>query len=211
MRTAPILAILALSVSAPALADDDTKEDDGTPKTRGSEVIEIEGAPPPPKVKAKPKKRYLARGELDNIFLRPAPPYSDDAITSDTWSVAWMLLDISDKGKVTRVKFLKYPGHDLESIAVEQALKLKFEPAKDDDDKPVRSYIVFPIEWPSYWWLVIRTGLATGIPDTSHIPCRGSGPLNMGSVHPTYRDCDPPEWEKANTEPWLTEPPEKKE
>jgi hypothetical protein len=207
MRTcrAPLVISLLAMLAVPAAADDDG------PETRGGEVIEIEGAPPPPKVKAKPKKRYLPRGEIDNIFLRPAPKYSDEAILTDKWSVAWMLLDIDEKGKVTRVKFLKYPGNDLEDIAVETALKLKFDPAKGEDDKPMRSYIVWPIEWPSYWWLVIKTGLATGIPDTSHIPCRGSGPLNMGSVHPTYRDCDGPEWDKANSEPWLTEPPAKDE
>jgi hypothetical protein len=197
--------VLIVAVTGPALADDKSGDKSGDKtETRGSEVIEIDGAPPPPKVKAKPKKRYLPSGELDNTFLRVAPRYSDDAITSDTWSVAWMLLDIDEQGAVTRVKFLKYPGHDLEKIAIETAMKIPFEPAKDDDGKAQRSFVVFPIEWPSYWWLIIKTGLATGIPDTSHIPCRGHGPLNMGSVHPTYRDCDPPEWDKANTEPWLT-------
>jgi len=181
--------------------------DDATP-TRGSEVIVIEGSPPPPKVKARPKKRYLPSGKLDNVFLRPAPAYSDAAVLSDSWSVAWMLLDIDDSGTVTRVKFLKYPGHDLEKIAVETALKLSFDPAIGEDGKPMRSYIVWPIEWPSYWWLVMRTGLATGIPDTSHIPCKGSGPINIGSVHPAYRDCDPPDWSKANTESWLTTAPD---
>ena len=199
-QSALILVVLS-SLSATALADGDKTE---KTETRGSEVIVIEGAPPPPKVKAKPKKRYLPQGdETDNIFLRPAPKYSDEAVLSDTWSVAWMLLDIDDTGAVTRVKFLKYPGHDLEKIAVDTAMKLEFEPAKDDKGKAVQSYVVFPIEWPSYWWLVMRTGLATGIPDTSHIPCAGSGPLNMGSVHPAYRDCAPPDWKKANSEPWL--------
>jgi hypothetical protein len=171
------------------------------------EVIVIEGSPPPPQVKAKPTKRYLPRGEIDNIFLRPAPPYSDKAMLSDRWSLAWMLLDIDEAGKVTRVKFLRYPGQDLERIAVKTALRLRFDPALGADGKPVRSYVAWPIEWPSYWWLVKRTGLATGIPDTSHIPCRGSGPLNLGSVHPTYRDCSRPDWKLANTEPWLTAPP----
>jgi len=69
----------------------------------------------------------------------------------------------------------------------------------------VRSYIAWPIEWPSHGWLVTFTGLATGIPDTSHVPCRGSGPLHLESVYPVYKDCAPPVWSKANTEPWLTE------
>jgi len=196
MRIHAILALLALSHVAHA---------DDEPKVTGNEVIVIEGAPPTPKVKAKPKKRYLGSGDkLDNIFLRPAPQYSDRAIESDKWAVAWMLLDIDDTGKVQRVKFLKYPGLDLEKIAVKEALKLQFEPAIATDGKPQRSWIVWPIEWPSYWWLVQFTGLATGIPDTSHVPCRGSGPLHVGSVHPVYKDCAGPTWDMANTEAWRT-------
>jgi hypothetical protein len=195
-RLFPALVALVL-LTQPAVADD-------KPTTRGSEVIVIEGSPPPPKVKAKPKKRYLPRGEIDNVFLRPAPEYSDEAIDKDVWSVAWMLLDIDESGTVTRVKFLKYPGYDLEQIAVKTALALEFAPATDDDGVPMRSYVVWPIEWPSYWWMVSRTGLATGIPDVSHIPCRGSGPLRLESIHPTYRDCAPPTWSRANSEPWLT-------
>jgi hypothetical protein len=179
--------------------------DDDEPQVQGNEVIEIEGAPPRPKVKAKPKKRYLGTGtKLDNIFLRPAPEYSDSAILSDAWELAWMLLDIDEKGVVTRVKFLKVPGHDLEKIAVKTAMKLQFEPAIADDGKPTRSWIAWPIEWPSYWWLVQFTGLATGIPDTSHVPCKGSGPMHVGSIHPTYKDCGAPDWKRASTAPWVT-------
>lgn len=191
MRYLPLVVAL---VSPVAFADD-------TPIT-GNEVIVIEGAPPPPAVKAKPKKRYLPGGKLDNIFLRPAPEYSEEAILKDAWTVAWMLLDIDERGKVTRVKFLKYPGYDLERIAIKTALALQFEPALASDGKPVRSYIAWPIEWPSNGWLVTFTGLSTGIPDTSHVPCRGSGPLHLGSIYPTYKDCSPPTWSKANTEPW---------
>jgi hypothetical protein len=175
------------------------------PAITGAEVIVIEGSPPPPKVKAKPKKRYFGTGDKwDNIFLRPAPEYSDSAIEHDAWEVAWMLLDIDESGRVTRTKFLKHPGHDLEKIAVRTALALQFEPAIAQDGKPARSYVIWPIEWPSYWWLVSRTGLATGIPDTSHVPCRGSGPLHLNSAHPVYRDCAPPDLHLANTEAWQT-------
>ena len=200
-RTAAILILLALTGSASA--------DDAPTATQKGEVIVIEDAPPPPKVKAKPPKRWLPQGELDNVFLRKAPKYSEDAIMSDRWSMAWLLLDIDANGAVTRVKFLKYPGQNLEKIAVETARKLKFEPALDDRGRRVRSYLVFPIEWPSYWWLVARTELATGIPDVSHIPCRGRAPLNLGSVHPAYRDCEPPDWSKVKSEPWLTVWPER--
>lgn len=123
-----MLALIALC--GLAVADDE-------PQVHGNEVIEIEGAPPTPKVKAKPKKRYLGTGsKLDNIFLRPAPEYSDSAILSDAWELAWMLLDIDEKGVVSRVKLLKVPGHDREKIAVKTAMKLQFEPAIAEDGKP---------------------------------------------------------------------------
>lgn len=194
-RSIFVLAIVLFGHAA--LADD-------SPPLRGNEVIVIEGAPPPPKVKAQPKKRYLPGGKLDNIFLRPAPEYSDAAVLKDAWTMAWMLLDIDATGKVTRVKFLRYPGYDLEKIAIKTALGLSFAPAIANDGKPVRSYIAWPIEWPSNGWLRFKTGLSTGIPDTSHVPCRGSGPLHLGSLYPTYKDCSEPEWSRANTEPWLT-------
>jgi hypothetical protein len=196
LRSALVVAIV-IAVGAVAHAEE--------PRISGNEVIVIEGSPPAPKVKARPKTRLFASGDdLDNTFLRAAPPYSDRAIETDAWTVAWMLLDIDDTGKVTRTKFLKQPGYDLEAIAVRWAMKLRFDPAIGADGKPARSWLVVPLEWPSHGWLVLRTGLATGIPDTRHVPCRGSGPLHMGSVYPTYKDCTPPDWRKASTEPWLT-------
>jgi len=188
--------------------------DDPPVATQKGEVIVIEGSPPAPAIKAKPPARWLPYGTLDgkmdNAFPRKAPKYSEKAIENDRWSMAWLLLDIDKTGAVTRVKFLKYPGNDLEAIAVETALELTFEPARDADGNPVRSWLAFPIEWPSYWWLVDRTGLATAIPDTSKIPCRGTGEHHLESHHPAYRDCDPPDWSMANTEPWRTTWVEKK-
>jgi len=189
------LTIVLLLVSGAAIADE--------PQVRGNEVIVIEDAPPIPKVRAKPKKRYLGENsDINNIFLRPAPAYSERAVMTDAWTTAWLLLDISETGTVTRVKFLKYPGYDLEKIAVKTALALQFEPAIGADGKPARSYLIWPIEWPSYGWLVAKTGLASGIPDTSHVPCRGSGPLNLTSLYPTYRDCSRPNIALIKTESW---------
>ena len=36
-----------------------------------------------------------------------------------------------------------------------------------------------------------------------YVPCRGSGPWAMGSVHPTYKDCSKPDLRKASTEKWV--------
>ena len=137
-------------------------------------------------------------------------PYSDEAILSDTWAKAWLVLDVDDTGSVTRVKFLTRPGHGLDEIAVTQALKTKFDPARDAHDHPIRSLVVWPIEWPSYGWMRDRVGLALRLPDPqmddvdiTRVPCRGSGPMRVGSMHPTYRDCSVPDLSKMNSEPWI--------
>ena len=56
------------------------------------------------------------------------------------------------------------------------------------------------MEWPSYGWLLKRTGMASGIPDTTHVPCAGSAPWHMGALHKTYRDCAPPDWGASGVE-----------
>ena len=164
-------------------------------KVRG-ETIVIEGHAPP-KVQPKPVKNYF----------RIAPAYSDAAIESDIWSKAYLLLDINDRGTVTRVKLLKHPGHDLDLIAIDTAFHLKFSPAQDDSGRPIPSSVVWPIEWPSYWWMIDLFGLATRIPDEIvHVPCRGSGPMHLGSIHPTYRDCETFPLSAFETEPWIQGP-----
>ena len=198
MRTA-LVALLALAIlastPAPAAADE--------PTTRGSEVIEIEGAPPPPVVRPKAKKPRS---------MGVIPSYSDDAILHNAWERAWLLLDIDASGAVTRLKFLHRPGHDLENKAIEKAFGFSFEPARDADGKAIQSYVIWPLEWPSYWWLVGRVGfVTTPVPAYSlNMPCKGSGePLNLDYHHVEYRDCSPPDIAKAKTEPWVL-PPSKK-
>lgn len=140
------------------------------------------------------------------------PPYSDEAVLDDAWTRAWLLLDVSATGAVTQLKFLKRPGYDLEHIAIDQGLHLQFEPARDGSGTPVRSLVVWPIEWPSHDWLVARLGTTTrmltpvwGRRGTEVLPaCAGSGPLELDSVHPVYRDCSVPNLAHADaSEPWL--------
>jgi hypothetical protein len=142
------------------------------------------------------------------------PRYSDAAASSDTWARAWLLLDVSETGKVTRVKWLQHPGHDLDQIAVDTALATQFTPARDEHDMPKRSLLVHKVEWPSYWWLVaVNEGVTTHMPHAvgpyarqpeDGVPCAGSGPLHMGSVHPVYRDCSAaPDPQKFDSEPWI--------
>lgn len=139
---------------------------------------------------------------------RIAPKYSAAAIEHDAWTRAWMLLDIDEHGVVQRVQFIKKPGYDLEKIALDRVFKSKFEPARDGMGRAEASHLVFPIEWPSYWWLVAYEGVTTRIPQTvGNIPCKGSGqPLNLDRAHAVYRDCSMPDLSKPSTEPWISRP-----
>jgi hypothetical protein len=167
---------------------------DPAPATVRGETIIMQGHAPP-MVLPKPRKHYE----------RIAPLYSDYAVEHDTWAKAWLLLDVDASGKVARMKLLKHPGADLDIYAIDRAFGMTFEPALDGAGHAMRTQIVVPIEWPSYWWLITFEGVATRIPETiAHVPCRGSGPMHMGSVHPVYRDSSEPDLTKAATEPWIT-------
>ena len=158
----------------------------------GGEVISVEGHLAPP-VSPVPVKDWTI-----------LPRYSETAALGNYWSKAWLLLDVDATGTVTRVKFLKRPGHDLDPIAVETALATQFTPARDASGNPTRTLLVWPIEWPSYWWLVRRVGVTTRIPDYAHhVKCIGSGPLNLDSVMAVQRDCSEPDLSKAASEPWI--------
>lgn len=168
------------------------------------EVIVIQDEKPP-RVPARPI----------NYSPRRAPPYSDEALDKDAWTRAWLLLDVSPQGEVTRFKFLKRPGYDLERIAASEVFKLRFSPARDDRDRPMRVWVVWGIEWPANGWLMRfnlpRTMMppVVGFPPhsmASGVPCRGSGPMHLGSLYPTYRDCSTPDLSLAAKQAWIDRP-----
>ena len=181
------------------VAADATTQVDGVLEQSG-EVIQIH---------ERPRPAVMPKPTRDPRIL---PRYSDAAVEHDTWARAWMLLDVDEQGTVTRAKFLKRPGSDLDAIAMETTLKTTFTPARDKWNAPTRAYVVWPIEWPSFWWLVTFTGVTTRRPapdslQLAHVPCRGSGPMNLGSAHPAYRDCSLPDLSKSDAaEPWHTAP-----
>ena len=146
-----------------------------------------------------------------NFIVTKAPPYSSRAILSDAWTKAHMLLHVTAAGDVVRIKWLQKPGWDLEQIAKAEVFKLKFDPARDATGKAIDSYVVWSIEWPSAWWLEKMVGTRSGIPKPTgfpprpkwhYVPCKGSGPMNLGSLHPTYRDCSQPDLTKVESAKW---------
>lgn len=196
-----IAGVILVALVGMAAADEKAKEE--LPQVFG-EVIVLEGRAPP---ETPPRPT--------NFVKTKAPPYSDRAISSDAWTKAWLLLEIDERGVVTRLKFLKRPGYDLEKIAIEEAFKLRFKPAYDGVGRPMRSTLVWEIEWPSAWWLSTFVGTRSAMPkivgfpgrrQDHYVPCRGSGPLNLGSIRPTYKDCSKPDLAKIKTEAWIERP-----
>jgi hypothetical protein len=178
---------------------------DGELELADGEVIQIRDMHPPP---------VLPRPVKDP---RITPKYSDEAILKDVWAKAWILLDVSATGEVIRLKMLKRPGYDLDEIAVRGAFDLEFEPARDHSGRPVATLVIWGMEWPSYGWLQAfetttrippyeRDPLQPGRPSLASVPCYGSGPLNLSSIHPTYRDCSRPDVSRVNELPWIEKP-----
>jgi hypothetical protein len=135
-----------------------------------------------------------------------APPYSDRAVLSDAWTRAWMLLEISATGEVTRFKWLKRPGYDLEKLATTEVFKIKFSPAIDATGKATRLFVIWKFEWPSVeWQTVVMNNTRSRMPSESEmasVPCRG-GAWNFGSAYIGGRDCSKPDLAKARTEQWV--------
>jgi hypothetical protein len=157
------------------------------PAAAGSSVVEIHEAIPPAELAI----------PLDPTIV---PEYSATAIDNDTWTRAWMLLDVDQTGSVVRLKMLRRPGFDLDAIATQAALKLKFEPARDQAGAPIRTLVIWSFEWPSFWWLKNRHSSVTRLPDdVTRVPCRGVYPTRTQS-----RDCSEPDMAMALREPWLT-------
>ena len=180
---------------------------DGRVDSVAGEVIVIRDRIAPP-VPPKPTNHVRSK----------APPYSDRAVLTNAWTKAWFLLDLDEQGKLRRYKFLRRPGYDLERIAVDEIRKLRFEPGRDRSGKPVRTWMVWAVEWPSAWWLGqeashlpgTRAGMAARTvgfpprPGDASVPCHGSAWM-MGSVFATTvtKDCSRPDLSKAAAEPWI--------
>jgi TonB family protein len=138
----------------------------------------------PEVVRIREKAPHITVPEGIDSTIPRIPPYSDEAILSNVWGVAWLLLKIDESGAVADVKVLKGPGHDLEPLAIATAKKFRFRPAHDESGTPVATQLIYVMEWPSYWSLQMGQVM---IP-----PCQGEGPLNLDSANITYRDCEPP-------------------
>jgi hypothetical protein len=158
-------------------------------KEGGEEAIAIREAVPP-SVPAKPKSRQ-------NVVLE----YSKTADDANKWTRAWLLLHVSDKGEVVRVKLINKPGLDLDAIAVREAFKLSFEPARDRTKKAIASMVLWTYEWPASWWLAADLRVEGELPDSvAFIQCAAKPPSR------SQRDCSGPNIANAIRSPWMEKP-----
>ena len=190
-----------LLATAPAAAD--------PPRDQTGEVIIIHDH-------VKPKR--LPRST--NYPVYKLPPYSNKAILADAWTRTWLLLDISDSGEVRRFKWLKRPGYDLEKLTEAEVWKLRFDPARDDHDRPIPLNAIWMFEWPSVGWLnVIHDTTRSRAPSQPaktmapfsgdpywYIPCTGQSTVNFDSKYPVTRDCSTPDLSQAEHEAWVVRP-----
>ena len=153
----------------------------------GGSVVEIRDTVPP-------KTMPTWRSTYATI-----PPYSETAKDTNVWAKAWLLLDIDETGVVARVKLLAKPGADLDRIATAEALALRFEPARDGANQPVRAMLLWSFEWPSYFWMLDQKHPFPRVPAAvKRVPCRGSGGTSK-----YFRDCTEADIGRGLSEPWI--------
>lgn len=162
-----------------------------TQQLDGTEAIDIRDAQPP----AKPAKLLSDP--------RIIPSYTRALDKWNAWVRAWLLVEVSDTGAVSRVKLLSAPGLGLEPIAVRDAFKLKFEPARDLAGKPVHSLVTWKFDWPPSVW---NRGDSYVRPQAARLPCRRSATDTWFALNTPYRDCSLPNMAAAITAPWIDRP-----
>jgi hypothetical protein len=140
-----------------------------------------------------------------NYDRRRLPPYSDEAILKNVWTVAWLLLDVDVTGHVRRLKFLKRPGYGLDPIARTQAFAQSFTPARNELGHPVAVRLVWKLEWPSadnFSTLTERIPLVGIQPRLATELVRCAQDFGFDPRW-GYRDCSKPDLKKADTEAWV--------
>lgn len=99
------------------------------------------GAPPPPVSIAEIKTRALPRGDYGHIDL--GKDYPPKARRLGIEGAIRVRLTVDDRGKVRAAVLLNRLGHGLDELALSRARQIEFEPAKDTDDRPVSSLVVW--------------------------------------------------------------------
>ena len=99
-----------------------------------------EEAPPPVSV-ATIKTRAMPKGDYG--YFNTGADYPAAAKQLGIEGPIRVRLIVDDKGKVKQAILLNRLGHGLDELALSRAKQIEFEPAKDTEDKPVASVVVW--------------------------------------------------------------------
>lgn len=100
-------------------------------------------APKPASV-ATIKTRAMPKG--DQSYFSLGKDYPAEARQLNIEGPIRVRLVVDETGKVTAARLLNSLGHGLDELALTRAKAIEFEPAKDTDDKPVTSVVVWTFD-----------------------------------------------------------------
>ncbi len=87
------------------------------------------------KTAAKPKRDYA--------YFDDAKSYPEEAKQQGIEGDIKVQLIVDETGKIKKTRILTKLGHGLDELALQHANQLEFEPARDTDDRPVTSVVVW--------------------------------------------------------------------
>jgi len=99
--------------------------------------------PPPPMSVATIKTRAMPRGDYS---YEESKDYPEEAKQLSVGGKIKIKLIIDAEGTVKSAVLLNRLGHGLDELALSRANKILFDPAKDTDDKPVASVVVWTFD-----------------------------------------------------------------
>jgi len=112
----------------------------GTGTGTGSGAGAGSGAEPPPAPISIAAIKTPARAKGDYDYTKD---YPDEARRLGVEGDIRVRLTVDDKGKVKAAMLLNRLGHGLDELALARAKAIEFEPARDTDDRPVSSFVVW--------------------------------------------------------------------
>jgi len=98
-------------------------------------------APPTPVSVATIKTRAMPKGDFS--YVDASKDYPAEAKTLGIEGQIRVRLVVDDAGTVKSAVLLNKLGHGLDELALGRAKKIVFDPAKDTDDKPVSSVVIW--------------------------------------------------------------------
>lgn len=101
-------------------------------------------APPAPMSVATIKTRAMPKGDFS--YFDASKDYPAEAKQLGIEGVIRVRLIVDASGSVKSAVLLNKLGHGLDELALERAKKIQFDPAKDTDDNPVTSVVVWTFD-----------------------------------------------------------------